>query len=340
MKHGSRIVSHSSGNATIFLVQRSTGDAHVFRMRQANARKLLERVQKVDTTNTTDLAIWHGMKKIYLAIASSEKISVFVWLGEHFDEIQVLKIGAHRIVAFPTSGAMHLVAVDQSRTIIFKFLLQTREFVPFQRLAGANAVTQFKIKEGHRGEYFLALAGDYSTVVYKQSKHRFVPFQEISRANKITVFHNQATILLFLVQNRSVNIFQYDGWKFVELEVKITEIFNIRYVSLGNEHFLAFEIEQSNGSSQNETNTVESSQKNTNKTSTLHSWSLQKVIWASKETWASLREKTKLWCTETLKKVPPITVNLPKLKSPLRIEQGSIETLRAHKVRYQVFQTF
>ncbi|XP_043267353.1 uncharacterized protein clos [Venturia canescens] len=332
VEHGTRITSQSSSIATIFLVQRSTGDTHVFRMRQGPAKKIVERVQTVKTPNATDLTLWQGMKKTYLAISSSKRIAVFAWVGEYFDEIQTLHIGAKRVVAFQTTGAMHLLALDQSRTSLFKFLLHTREFVLSQRFSGANDATKFSREDGHQGEYFLALARDDSTLIYKQSKHRFVPFQGISGAHKITAFYNQAAILLFLVRNNSLNVLQYDGWKFAELGVRTSGIFDIRPLDLSNGRLLAVKVRGSGDSGTNEGGIF--------KNNTKSSWNLLKFVWARKESETSLREKTKLWCTDSLNSLIPATVDLPQLKLPLRIEQGSIQILHARKINGESVEKF
>lgn len=62
-----------------------------------------------------------------------------------------------------------------------------------------------------------------STIVYKRHKHRFVPLQMLEPVDQVYLFYRDKKIFLCLIseQMEIFSIFQYNGWKFVELLVTL-----------------------------------------------------------------------------------------------------------------------
>lgn len=242
LNNGTRVTSHGCESTTLLVVQTLTGEAPVIRLSRENSEYKLGIVQTLGIPAGSDVTLWRAMKQIYLAVGSPKNFTVYNWLGEHFDRIQSESLDARRLIPFQTGGSMHLIATNGRRTSILKFLLSTRKFVVVQKLVGARDATALHLESGHFGERFVALAGRRSTVIYKQSRHRFVPFQEISGAEEIRSTTSDAAVLLILIKNEEIKIYQYDGWKFAETSVRAAGVVEAVPLSFKGAQILAMKL--------------------------------------------------------------------------------------------------
>ena len=358
MENGTRILTNGYESATLLVIQRSVGDSLVFRLSQENKQQTLRNVQTLDTPDAIHSTLWRGMKQIYLAVSSSKSITIFKWLGEHFDRIQTENFGATRLVPFQTGGWMHLIATDEARTSILKFILRTNEFDVVQKLVAAKDAAAFYLENGHLSEHFVALAGKNSTVIYKQYKHRFVPFQELPWADEIrTITNDNKVILIILITKGDLKIYLYDGWKFIESDIRNPGFVDVVPISLRGEELLAvkmnytkeenyfgkeqtnnFEEEQAgNDLSQNVENFGANDYSNLEDNEVLRVagtfWSLRRITWRRRKTWKNLEEETKIWCQDSLQKTLRLPPVLPESAETVRIQNGRVESLQVQYVR-------
>lgn len=252
--------------------------------------------------------MWLGMNQLYLGIASETRIYIYVWLGENFDKIDTLLGGARKLLPFQSKSFMHVVVVG-SLTKILRFSMRSNRFIEIQKLHYANDVDSFYFKEGHFEERFLVLAGNEFTVLYKEMYGRFVPFQRIAPTRRIHSLTTGNTVILLSLEQNTAAIHQYNGWRFLELRTKLSNIRKIHAVRLYDEDALVVHNQAGE-------------------------WKFLKPIWIMKKTWESLQDETTAWCFDIKQKISQRTLKkLPNLKSPV-ISNAHIGQLRIQNVRH------
>lgn len=93
-------------------------------------------------------------------------------------------------------------------------------------------------------DHFLVLSNNRKSVLYKLSDFTFVPFQEIDSADQIASVVKDTTMILFLAKNDSLNVYQYDGWRFVKVNYELNGIEIIKSIIWKNEeHLIVKDVE-------------------------------------------------------------------------------------------------
>ncbi|XP_015595922.1 uncharacterized protein LOC107268068 [Cephus cinctus] len=308
LQGGKSIAVDSTESSTIVLViEKFDNTIVVLKLLQTMEGTVFYFAQDFNTPAISHLTLWRGMNQLFLGVASSQYIHIYRWLGETFDLIQTIRFGAETLVPFTMGSSMHLVATG-SHTIILHFLLGPNKFTIAQRLPATKDTVVFHFEGKHLKEYYLALANEKSTVLYKHSLNRFVPFQEIEAADRIFSLTTHETALIISQRQNEIKMYQYDGWKFVELDVTILQVQEIRTTFLYGEPFLA--IRYTNGL-----------------------WKLNKPIWKQQNTWENLREDIKAWCTEANIRARRILKADLTLKGPIRILNGHIKQLHCKDIK-------
>jgi len=246
--------------------------------------------------------IWLGMNQLYLGISSKTRISIYVWLGENFDKIDTLFYGARKLLFFQSNSFIHVVVVG-SFTKILRFSVRSNKFIEMQKLRYANDANTFHFKENHLEERFLILTDNESTILYKEMYGRFVPFQRISPTRQIHSLTMGNNVILFLV------VYQYNGWRFIRLRTKLSNLRQIRSVCSYDDDVLVIQNQAGE-------------------------WKFLSAIWTVKKTCKSLQIETAAWCFEIKQKASQrIFANLPDLKT-LVISNAHIGQLRTQNVRH------
>lgn len=254
--------------------------------------------------------MWFGMNQLYLGIASDTKVFLYVWLGEHFDQVDTLHHGAREMLFFRHKSFMHIVVVGFF-TRIYRFSMRSNTFIETQKLHSARYASLFYFKEGHFEEHFLALANDNSTILYKEMYNCFVPFQKIAPARYIYSLMMENTVLLLAVtEKENVVIYQYNGWRFVELHVKLSNILQIREIRSYDKSTLVAQTKSGE-------------------------WKFLRPIWTAKKTWQTLRNEVETWCSEVKRKMSQRSLKrILDLKSSVMIPNAYVRQLRTQHVRY------
>ncbi|XP_029165434.1 uncharacterized protein LOC114936425 [Nylanderia fulva] len=282
---GKRIIVSNYSAGTLIVVQKGTDGIVVLRLgKNKNRDYELQFKQEFEIAGVTHANMWLGMNQLYLGIASETKIFIYVWLGEHFDKTETLGFGARKLLPFLNKSFMH-VAIVGSLTKILRFSVRSNKFVEMQRLHYAEDVGSFYFKAGHFEERFLALAGNDSTILYKEMYGRFVPFQRIPSATYIHSLAIGNTIVLLFAEEDAVEIYQYNGWRFLKSHTK--QLSNTRQIrrihSYRNEDVLVIQDQD-------------------------REWKFLRPVWATKKTWKSLQHEIAVWCSEIKRKIAQRTL--------------------------------
>lgn len=287
-------------------MQKDTDGIVILRLSKIeNGKYELQFKQEFEIPEVVHMNMWLGMNQLYLGIASERRIFIYVWLGENFDKIDTLLYGARKLLPFQSKSFMHVVVVG-SLTKILRFSVRSNKFVEIQKLNYANDVDSFYFKEGHFEERFLVLTGNESTILYKEMYGRFVPFQRIAPTRHIHSLTMRNTVILLLLEQDTARIYQYNGWRFLELHTKLS---NIRQIHSYDEDVLVVHNQAGE-------------------------WKFLKPIWTVKKTWKSLQDEIAAWCFEIKRKISQRTLTkLPDLKSPV-ISNTHIGQLHIQNVRY------
>lgn len=314
MTNGSRLIADCSEPVCVLVTSKTDGSVTVLRLRTAVQGHLLRPVQYLVGSGDVRLSIWHGMNQIFLGVSSGARIAIYHWLGEHFDSIQILDYGTGKLTPFKIGGSIYL-AITGRQTTVLRFLLQSNKFDSMQRLPPADDVESFYMDEGHRREHYLVLSNLESMIIYKFVIDRFVPFQMIAKADKISSVTTKETVVLLALTNDTMKIYQYNGWKFVELGVTMTGVDSIHPTTLDGELMLIVRLVDG-------------------------TWVFNKLNWLRQSTWEVLEAEIKLWSIEAMKKAERQPPAAPKLNKPLGILQGHIGKVRADTVSVLFFLYF
>ncbi|XP_011870378.1 PREDICTED: uncharacterized protein LOC105563408 isoform X2 [Vollenhovia emeryi] len=305
--NGKRIIVNNYSTGTLIVVQTDANGIVILRLgKNEGGGYELRFKQEFEIPGVVHMNTWLGMNQLYLGIASEARILVYVWLGENFDKIDALPYGARGLLPFQSKSVMH-VAVVGSLTRILRFSVRSNKFVEMQTLRRANDVGSFHFKEGHFEERFLVLAGNVSTILYKEMYGRFVPFQRVAPATHIHSLTMGNTVVLLSLEQDTVVFYQYNGWRFLGLRTKLSNVRQVRSIRSHDEDVLVVQNQAGE-------------------------WKFLKPTWTVKKTWESLRDETAAWCTETKRKASQrASVKLPGLKSPV-ISNGHIGQLRVQNI--------
>lgn len=302
--------NYSAG--TLIVVQKDTDGIVILRLNKNEGGKYeLQFKQEFEIPGVVHMNMWLGMNQLYLGLASETRIFIYVWLGESFDKIDTLLYGARKLLPFQNKNLMHVV-VAGSVTKILQFSVRSNRFVEMQKLHYANDVSSFHFKEGHFEERFLVLAGNESTILYKEMYGRFVPFQRIAPTRYIHSLTMENTVILLSLEQSTAEFYQYNGWRFLRLPTELSNIRQIHSIHSYNEDKLVAQIQT-------------------------EEWKILRPIWTVKKTWKSLQNEIPAWCSETKRKASQRTLTkLPDLQSPV-ISNAHIGQLFVQNVRHCLF---
>lgn len=301
----------------VIIVQKNTDEIVVLSLsKNENDAYDLQFKQEFEIPRVSHMNMWLGMNQLYLGIASDAKVFIYVWLGEYFDKIDTLHIGARKLLPFQHKSFMHIIVVG-SLTRIFRFSVRSNKFVETQKFHGARDASSFYFKKDHFEEQFLMLANDNATILYKEMYNRFAPFQKVASAKYIHSLTSGNTVILLSVENNTAGIYQYNGWRFLKLHIILSNVQQIRQIrSYGEDRLM---LQNQNGD-----------------------WIFLKPIWAVKKTWQASQNDIYAWCSEIKRKASQR--NLTKIvdfKKPVEIAKAHIGQLRVQKnVRYCLHSLF
>ncbi|XP_033337429.2 uncharacterized protein LOC117226816 [Megalopta genalis] len=258
------------------------------------------------SSNMTDLAIWHGINQLYLGIVSDMNISIYIWVNDYFDLVQVIPYGAKKLIPFYNKGIMYL-ATTGPITLIFKYFFRHSEFAVTQRLPSSQDISSLRLEETHYMEQFLCLITDSSTILYKEVHDRFVPFQQIQFGRSASIFSNDAMLLLLLRED-AILTYQYDGWRFKYSDVKLFGVDQFQQLVLHKKKLLLVKYKNS-------------------------SWSIQEPKWVKQKSYKDLQEEIRTWNNNAKKATQRtiLTENLV-LKNPIKILNGYIDQLLIYNI--------
>lgn len=293
-------------------MQKDTDGIVILRLsKNEGGRYELQFKQELEIPGVVHMNMWLGMNQLYLGLASETRIFIYVWLGESFDKIDTLLYGARKLLPFQNKSLMHVV-IAGSVTKILQFSVRSNRFVEMQKLHYANDVSSFHFKKGHFEERFLVLAGNESTILYKEMYGRFVPFQKIAPTKYIHSLTMENTVILLSLEQDTAEFYQYNGWRFLRLPTELSGIRQIHSIRSYNEDKLVAQTQA-------------------------EKWKILRPIWTVKKTWKSLQDEIPTWCSEAKRKASQRTLTkLPDLQSPV-ISNAHIGQLFVQNVRHYLF---
>ena len=302
---GTQVTVNSCSYGALLIIQNQDGSILVLRFTKANESYYLYPIQDFESNDMNHLTIWHGMNQLYLGVASRSNISIYIWFGDYFDLAQIINHGAERLIPFYSKGFMYLAATGPT-TLIFKYYLKYNEFAVKQKLPLSRDVSSFQINEGHFSEHFLCLSAESVVIVYKEIRDRFVPFQRIAARSTVPMISKKAILLLSL-RDDTMFTYQYDGWRFVELNVKLPGVHQFRQVALQGKELLLVRYEN-------------------------NTWSLKQPLWTTKQSYKDLQEEIRVWNIDATKAARRTVKEIPDAKEPIRILRGHIDQLFVRNV--------
>ncbi|CAK9826786.1 hypothetical protein ANTRET_LOCUS4568 [Anthophora retusa] len=304
--NGTQIIADSCNYGALIIIQSHNGSALILRFTKSLKSYYLQLIQDFQLSDMTHLAIWKGMNQLHLSIATDSNVSIFTWFGNYFDLIQVINIGTKKLIPFQSKGFMYLTLTGTT-TYIFKYFLKSNEFLIVQRLPFSQDVSFFQLRNGHFMEYFLSLSTKSSTIVYKEIHDRFVPFQQISPGKFTIPIILDKVIILLTLHKDTIVTFQYDGWKFVKLHVKLSGISKFHQVILYRKQLLLTKDKHNR-------------------------WTLKELLWIKIKSYKNLQEEIRIWNTNAMNSVQRKMVEIPQLNETIRILQGHIDRLHVHNI--------
>ncbi|XP_043519107.1 uncharacterized protein LOC122533454 isoform X2 [Frieseomelitta varia] len=306
VRNGQQLMVNSCPYEALLIIQHQDG---FLILSFSKVQDSLRLVQSLELDGISNLAIWNGMSLLHLATASRSNVSIYTWLGDYFDLMQVINVGTEKLIPFQSKGFMYL-AVTGPSTLIFKYSLRSNKFVVVQKLPSSRDVSYFQLTQGHFMEHYLTLSKESSAVVYKEIRSRFVPFQQISTGEFVIPIISRRTIVLLTLRNNTVVPYQYNGWRFIELDVKLPGISQFRQVMLYDKELLLMKSINNN-------------------------WTLKQPLWIGEKSYKNLQEEIRLWNIDTKDRVQKAMKEIPKSRDSVKILRGHIDQLRTHNINGQ-----
>ncbi|XP_014469815.1 PREDICTED: uncharacterized protein LOC106741904 [Dinoponera quadriceps] len=307
--NGKRIIVNNYGADIFTVVQTNTGEIVVLRVgRNKTGVYEFQFKQEFEIPGAVYTNMWFGTNQLYLGVASNAKVFIYTWLGEHFDKIDTLHFGARKLLFFRQKSFVYIIVVGPL-TRIFRFSVRSNKFIETQKLPGTQSAGLFYFKEGRLEERFLALADDNFTILYKEMYNRFVPFQRVASARHVhSLMTADTVILLTATEGNSVNFYQYDGWRFVGLHAKLSNIRAIRRIYSHDGDTLVLQNQDGE-------------------------WKFLRPVWTVRKTWQALRNEIEAWCSEVKRKASQRSSGrIPDLESPVKIPDAHIGQLRVQNI--------
>ncbi|XP_078042111.1 uncharacterized protein LOC144472686 [Augochlora pura] len=300
---GRKIIVNCCEYETLLVVQYQESSILVFRFTEEYH---LYPIQDFESSNMTDLAIWHGINQLYLGIASDTNISIYIWFNDYFDLVQVIHYGARKLIPFYSKGIMYF-ATTGPITLIFKYFCRHSEFAVMQRLPSSQDIQALQLEENQFMEQFLCISSDSFTIVYKEVHDRFVPFQQIPFERSVSIFLNNA-ILLLLLHKDAVFAYQYDGWRFKNSGVKLYKVDKFQQFVLHSKKLLLIKYEN-------------------------NKWAIKEPKWVEQKSYKNLQEEIKTWIINAKEAIQrTVWTENAVLKNPIKILNGHIDKLLIHNI--------
>ncbi|KAK9305650.1 hypothetical protein QLX08_003423 [Tetragonisca angustula] len=306
VRNGQQMMVNSCPYQALLIIQHQDG---FLILSFSEVQDSLRLVQSLELDGISHLAIWNGMSLLHLATASSSNVSIYTWLGDYFDSMQVINVGTEKLIPFQSKGFMYL-AVTGPSTLIFKYSMRSNKFVVVQKLPSSRDVSYFQLAEGHFMEHYLTLSTETSAVVYKEIRSRFVPFQRISAGEFVVPIISRRAIVLLTLRNSTVVSYQYNGWRFIELDAKLPGISQFRQVTLYDKELLLMRSINNN-------------------------WTLKQPLWIGEKSYKNLQEEIRLWNIDTKDRIQKAMKEIPKSRDSVKILRGHIDQLRTHNINGQ-----
>ncbi|XP_053989170.1 uncharacterized protein LOC128881831 [Hylaeus volcanicus] len=296
-----QIIAHTYAYEAFLIAQSQDDSILILRFMEVEEKYYMYLTQDIEYNDVTHLTTWQGINQLFLAIASHSNISIFIWFNDYFDLAQVINHGTSKLIPFCSKGFMYL-AVTGPTTLILKHSLRSKEFEVTQRLPSSQDVSSFQLIEGHFIEHFLCLSMESSVVIYKETHDRFIPFQRISPVKfAVPIIFNKAIVLLAFYKD-TISTYQYDGWRFVELNIKLTEIRQFRQIVLHGKELLLMEHKN-------------------------HTWSLKQPVWTDRKSYKDLQEEIRAWIVNATNTARRTSKVIPESKGPIKILKGHIDQI-------------
>ncbi|OXU21574.1 hypothetical protein TSAR_008257 [Trichomalopsis sarcophagae] len=277
----------------------------------------IKEIYQLGVKGLKDLSIWRKEDELFLAASTLAHIFIYTWQTDHFDLEQILTHNSKFSKAFHlTSDSDLLVASSdspQKATKIFSYDSRIRQFVAVQTIHQSfDDVALLHLRHSKTSESFLALSGNESTIVYKRSAddalEGFLPFQEIGSADRVIAIGNNNTLLLVLLKDDVVDVYQYDGWRFIRLDSQIVGVENVKVVTVEGEEGIL--VKRTDGS-----------------------WSLNRINWMKVNQPVNFNDEIHKWCLaakEKAKHIPKLPVS--EAKAPIRMTKGQLQRVKVQRV--------
>ena len=113
--------------------------------------------------------------------------------------------------------------------------------------------------------------------------------------------------MLLTLRNSTVVSYQYNGWRFIELDAKLPGISQFRQVTLYDKELLLMRSINNN-------------------------WTLKQPLWIGEKSYKNLQEEIRLRNIDTTDRIQKAMKEIPKSRDSVKILRGHIDQLRTHNV--------
>ncbi|XP_031783596.1 uncharacterized protein LOC100678101 isoform X2 [Nasonia vitripennis] len=303
------------GTTLLFAQKSQSVTVHYFLLH--DGKFSIKEIYQLDVKGLKDLSIWRKEDELFLAASTLAHIFIYTWQTDHFDLEQILPHNSKFSKAFHlTSDSDLLVASSdspQKATKIFSYDSRIRQFVAVQTIHQSfDDVALLHLRHSKTSESFLALSGNESTIVYKRSAddvlEGFLPFQEIGSADRVIAIGNNNTLLLVLLKDDVVDVYQYDGWRFIRLDSQIVGVENVKVVAVEGEEGIL--VKRADGSS-----------------------SLNRINWMKVNQPVNFNDAIHKWCLAAKEKAKHISkLPVSEAKAPIRMTKGQLQRVKVQHV--------
>ncbi|XP_063696003.1 uncharacterized protein LOC134827336 [Culicoides brevitarsis] len=231
------------------------GSSPVFRI---TSDEKVEIVLTFSTPYQNSIHFWKYNDNIFLThtfkyplgtAGARKRCPIYIWSERQFTLIDRIKcLNSFHIERFEIDHEMYVAVAnfedDNGKTDIFSYIykydLGTQSFQDFQKIEthAADDIRHFEFTYGAQHDDYLIVANQFevdaagnrnyetSSVIYKFINGYFVPLQSMVFDHVTHVMpvigKNHEFLLLVACKNKAVQVYQYDGWNFVESTIDYT----------------------------------------------------------------------------------------------------------------------
>lgn len=225
-------------NLQLIAVQHSAGIS-IFRARiSATSEPVLDYLQTINIVGVKNVVLTLPSEtagQLFLSVSRDKKVQVYLWLEKRFVLSQVLSGDSGILVALSSvNNVMRAFLLDpEFKVLIYEYSESEKKFVPTQKIVKPA-------KDATVIHDFLGTANQEAVFLYRKNGNVFESFQKIPiiGTEKIFSVAMDGTILLLLLKGDEILVYQFNGWRFVELDLKLNGVKEIKLDKISEQEIL------------------------------------------------------------------------------------------------------